>query len=127
MAVYPDRIIYDGNDKTSIAVTNEWVLANKPCRVQLTSDKSQIISDDTGSDLATITVQLLTPLLIDGTQDNVDETIDVVIAIENNEISVSLVNGIGTIQVGAASPKIIDIIGVTYDANGILQIEAVEA
>jgi hypothetical protein len=122
---YPNRIEVDeqGN-MTAIPVTNVWVLANKSPRLNLTTDKSTITANEDATDVATITVQLTTPILIDGNTTNLTDSIDVTIIIENKPIVVSLINGVSNQEIGAVFPKIIEIRGQSHESN-VLEIEAI--
>ncbi len=123
---YADRVEVDAHGNvTTITVDDVWILANKPNTLLLSIDKTQITANDTGSDVATITVQLRTPILIDDSYDNVVESGDVEIIIEDVPIAVSLVKGVGTQELGSVFAKTYTVRGYSHDSTNELTIEAV--
>ena len=83
MGVYGDRLEIDVTTgvQSRIPVDNEWVLANRPRTLLLTASKTEAAVDEN----VTITVQLRTPVLVDGTYENVTEAGDVLIRAAFND------------------------------------------
>jgi hypothetical protein len=79
--IYSNIIEFNSETGTivEIPVTNEWVLENRPNVVTIQLSKGTVTAD--GVDSATMTVQLKTPLLIDGTQSNVNSIVDLVFSV----------------------------------------------
>jgi len=99
---YPQQIIFTNGVISYADVTDEWVLASKPRYLLITSDKATIGHADPPTDLATITIQLQTPLLTNNTRSNVVATIvDVPILCDESRRLVTLTDGIGTFTVGS--------------------------
>jgi len=108
---YPQQTIFTGKTVTYADTTDEWVLANKPRYLLLTSDKATIGHADPPIDIATITVQLQSPIMTDGERDNVAAAlVDVPILCDGEPIVVTLnASGVGTFTVGAIETGILTI------------------
>jgi hypothetical protein len=104
-------------------VDDAWVLANKPHTLLLTIDKVQIIGD--GEDTATVTIQLRTPILTDGTYQNVAQSDDITLLIDDNVAVVTLDgSGAGTHQIASVEVGVFDVRGYSHDSN-IITIEVI--
>lgn len=73
---------------TEVPVDDAWVLANLPERIALTVDKTQIQAD--GVDTATLTAQLTTPLLTDGSAQPIAESRELEFRVNRDPITVTL-------------------------------------
>jgi len=106
MGVYGDRLEIDVTTgvQSRIPVDNVWVLANRPRTLLLTASKTEAAVDEN----VTITVQLRTPVLVDGTYESITETGDVLIRAAFNESNVETETvtldetGAGSLVVSAA-------------------------
>lgn len=79
-------------------VTDAWILENKPDALRLTTDKQQIRAD--GEDQVLVTVQLVTPPLVDGRQNPVAQSVSVRLRVDDQVVTVDLdQNGQGTLAV----------------------------
>ena len=122
---YPDRAIFNGSAVTYEAVDDAWVLANKPNTLLLMADKTTVLAADPVVDVATVMVQLCTPMLTDGSYDDVALAGDVVIAVDGENTLVTLDGtGAGSFAVGSVEVGSFILQGMTFDSN-IVTIEAV--
>lgn len=123
MAYEAGELVITPTGTSTVPITDEWVIAHKPNTLYITSDKAQITAN--GTDIATITVQLRTPILTDDTYDNVSEAGDVTILVDGVADVVTL-NAIGTGTTTVASVEVgtFNIKGDSLDSN-ILQLEAI--
>ena len=118
---YPDRVIHniETRESTTVAVTDEWVLANKPNIALLSLSAAQIISDNIDSSVLTVTLQ--TPELIDGSHDAVpsSETVQIQIDADVDYIDVVLTGGVGTTNLTSDTAGDFIIKCVTYESDEI--------
>ena len=84
---------------TEVPVTNEWILSVKRSHYHLSADKTQIVTG--GVDFATITIQRMTPPLVDDSQSPVAGAGQVVVIVGNEpEQIVPLdANGTATVEI----------------------------
>ena len=100
---YGDRIVIQDGQASRIPVTDEWVLANKPRTLLLTAAKATAAIDED----VTVSVQLRTPVLTDGTYNEVNQAGDVLVSVsfDDGETVAQLVtldaNGAGALVVSA--------------------------
>lgn len=105
MSVYGDRIVIDGGVQTRVPVDDNWVLTHKPRTLLLTPAKTSAAVDEDVS----VGVQLRTPVLTDGTYQDVTEAGEVLVSVafDDGEAvtqSVTLdASGAGSLVVSAAT------------------------
>ncbi len=127
--MYPERVEYDlsqpaGQRRKEVAVTDAWVLANKRNTLLLTADKTTITAADPPVDFATITVQLQTPMLTDGSHDDVAVSGPVSVVVNGKTAMIALdENGAGAFQVDSIEPGSFEIRGAI--GSNIITMEAV--
>jgi len=87
---YPQQMIVSAEGTIYVDTTNEWILINKSKSIHLSADKTMIIAADPPVDVATITLQLTTPILIDDTYDNVLASEIIVLSINGDILNITL-------------------------------------
>lgn len=123
--IYPNQVIFQGGVLTKVAVDDAWVLANKPRTLLLTADKTTIDAADPPMDYATITVQLRTPMLTDGSYDNLAVAGDVVVLVDDEPTTVTLDgDGAGSFTIDSVEAGVFGILGESLN-SGVIEIEAV--
>lgn len=129
---YSDIPVYDCATKetTITPVTNQWVLDHKPRAFSLSLDAIQV---GVGG-FTTLHIQLVTPLLIDDTRQNVSESITDVLSIEHDSgdviettiFNIDLdVNGYASVQLNANETGTYTISGHILTAVVDIQLEVV--
>jgi hypothetical protein len=125
---YPNHVEVNSltGEITETSVTNEWVLATKPNHYRLSTDKAQVVAN--GVDFATITIQRVSPPLIDDSQPDVPGTGTVLILVGDEPAQPATLDisgegkiGIPVTELGAFKVRLSD----AYAADNEIELEGI--